>query len=132
MGPVNAYLSGRTLVDPGPDSEEAWSTLVSELDDRGLKPDDIERVLITHPHPDHFGLADRLRSAGADVLTRQPVADITADYPGRITYEKKFFEPLLERHGLSAEVVSTVVSNPEGDFEYAPRSRDRPNSRGWR
>lgn len=32
IGAVNAYLTGRTLVDPGPDSEDAWSTLLDALE----------------------------------------------------------------------------------------------------
>jgi len=35
VGPVNAYLAGRTLVDPGPDGEEAWAKLLAALEERG-------------------------------------------------------------------------------------------------
>ena len=45
VGPVNAYLAGRTLVDPGPGSEEAWAALLDALEERDLGPTDIEQVL---------------------------------------------------------------------------------------
>ena len=72
VGPVNAYIAGRTLVDPGPDSEEAWTALLSALEQRSLAPTDIEQVLITHPHMDHFGLASRVvEASGATAVAHR-------------------------------------------------------------
>src|SRR6056297_3645165 len=68
VGPVNAYLAGRTIIDPGPDSEESWEALAAGLADHDLEPGDLDRALITHPHPDHFGAARRLREAGVEIL----------------------------------------------------------------
>jgi glyoxylase-like metal-dependent hydrolase (beta-lactamase superfamily II) len=120
VGPVNAYLAGRTVVDPGPDSEESWTALLEALEAHGVAPDDVERVLVTHPHPDHFGLADRLRDRGATVLASEPAADIVGDFRGRLSYEQEFFAPFLERHGVSAETANTVVELPQAFLEYAP------------
>jgi glyoxylase-like metal-dependent hydrolase (beta-lactamase superfamily II) len=72
IGPVNAYVAGRTVVDPGPDSEDAWDALRTALGERRLEPADVEQVLVTHPHPDHFGLANRLREDGATVVVAEP------------------------------------------------------------
>jgi glyoxylase-like metal-dependent hydrolase (beta-lactamase superfamily II) len=73
---VNWYVieeAGRlTFVDSGVPGyhaqfEEALSTL-------GRAPADVEAVVLTHPHPDHVGLAERIRrEAGARVLL--PAAD---------------------------------------------------------
>lgn len=131
VGPVNAYLAGRTLVDPGPDSEASWSTLVEKLDDRGLAPEDLDRVLVTHPHPDHFGLANRLREAGAEVCASAPAAEIIGDFAGRLAAEQEFFGPFLERHGVSEETARTVTQLPEAYLEYAPDAEvDRTLSEG--
>lgn len=68
---VHCYLlrrpsGGWTLVDTGlgvPDWEERWATVTDELD----AP--IERILISHFHPDHVGGADDVRRVtGAEVL----------------------------------------------------------------
>jgi glyoxylase-like metal-dependent hydrolase (beta-lactamase superfamily II) len=120
VGAVNAYLAGRTLVDPGPESERAWTTLVEELDGQGLAPEDVERVLITHPHPDHFGLANRLGGLGAEVCASGPAADIVADFGGRLEYEQSYFVPYLERHGVPTETAGTVAELPQAFLEYAP------------
>ncbi len=63
VGPVNVYLIRRdpvTLIDTGPMTDEAWEALASGLADHGLKVRDVRRVLLTHGHQDHFGLAGRI------------------------------------------------------------------------
>ncbi|RBY92985.1 MBL fold metallo-hydrolase [Blastococcus sp. TF02A-30] len=60
-----AYLleagSGLVLVDAGWDSEECWAALRRGLALAGAEPADLAGVAITHIHPDHYGLAGRLR-----------------------------------------------------------------------
>jgi len=119
VGPVNAYIAGRTLVDPGPDSEEAWTALLSALEQRSLAPTDIEQVLITHPHPDHFGVARRFHEAGAAVLASEPAAEIIADFPARLEHEQAFFEPFFERCGMAPDEAETVTRLPEAFLHYA-------------
>lgn len=120
VGPVNAYVAGRTVVDPGPDSEEAWSTFLDELEARELAPEDVEQVLITHPHPDHFGLARRLRDEGARVVASAATADIVADFGARLAYEQEFFVDFFDRHGMARSTAETVTELPEVYLQYAP------------
>ena len=68
VGAVNVHLvlaDPVTLVDTGPRTPEAWEALVEGLASHGLTPPDVKRVLMTHGHQDHFGLAERLADAGA-------------------------------------------------------------------
>lgn len=63
-GPINAYLikaDPLTLIDCGPYSIEARQALVEQLDSHGIKLEDIKRIIITHAHPDHFGLAAEIQ-----------------------------------------------------------------------
>ncbi len=120
VGAVNAYLAGRTLIDPGPDSEEAWSQVLDALEERGLAPADIGRVLVTHPHPDHFGLANRFREAGATVVATPDAASIMADFEGRFEHERAFFTDFFERCGMARSTAETVTGLPEVFLRYAP------------
>jgi len=120
VGTVNTYVAGRTLVDPGPDSEEAWAALLDALEARSMGPADVEQVLITHPHPDHFGTAARLRAEGARIVASAPAAAIMADWTGRMEYEQEYFSTFFERCGLSSDGARAVTQLPEAFLSYAP------------
>jgi len=120
VGPVNAYVAGETIVDPGPESEEAWSALLTELDAIGLDPDDVEQVLVTHPHPDHFGLAKRFRDRGARVLASAPSAHVIGEFANRLQYEQRYFTAFFQRHGMAASTARTITELPEAFVQYAP------------
>lgn len=51
------------LVDPGWDSDEGWEALQAGLAAAGLEPEGITGIVVTHFHPDHLGMAARLRAA---------------------------------------------------------------------
>jgi glyoxylase-like metal-dependent hydrolase (beta-lactamase superfamily II) len=52
-----------TLIDAGPLTDLAWEALSSGLAGLGLAISDVERVLLTHGHHDHYGLAERIADA---------------------------------------------------------------------
>ncbi|WP_260115377.1 MBL fold metallo-hydrolase [Paenibacillus hexagrammi] len=70
---VNSYLvrgsAGWTLIDPGlrtPEAEALWHAVLQE---RGIAFEHIEQVVLTHHHPDHYGLAGWFQErTGAPVL----------------------------------------------------------------
>ena len=76
VGPVNVHLIRRepiTLVDVGPLSDDAWTALALGLRAHGLGMKDVQRILLTHAHHDHFGLAARVADAsGAQILGGAP------------------------------------------------------------
>ena len=119
VGAVNAYVAGRTIVDPGPDSEEAWSRLLEALEARELGPGDVSQVVVTHPHPDHFGLAHRFQDAGARVLASPEGAAIMRDFAARLRYEQSYFTDFFERCGISRETAKAVTQLPEAFLPYA-------------
>lgn len=61
------HLVGRdpvTLVDTGPLTEDAWEALGHGLARHGFRIGDVERLVLTHGHQDHFGLAARIQRLG--------------------------------------------------------------------
>ena len=71
LGKTFSYLllESRTLIDTGVPTEEAYNGLREQLKEYSLKPQDIERVILTHLHNDHIGLAKDLREYGAEIWT---------------------------------------------------------------
>jgi glyoxylase-like metal-dependent hydrolase (beta-lactamase superfamily II) len=53
---------GVAIVDAGWDTPEAWSALTAGLRVGGFAVADVRAILITHIHPDHYGLAGRVRA----------------------------------------------------------------------
>ena len=67
---VNAYLiqgdSGYLLVDAGWNTEESFDSLQKQMAEMGANVKDISQIVVTHVHPDHYGLAGRVkRMSGA-------------------------------------------------------------------
>src|SRR5690606_14605115 len=59
---------GVHIIDPGWDSDDNWRALETTLAEIGRRVDDIATVTVTHLHPDHLGMAERVRAAsGAQV-----------------------------------------------------------------
>jgi glyoxylase-like metal-dependent hydrolase (beta-lactamase superfamily II) len=70
--PTNAYAieggDGHILVDPGWDSQESLWALQEGIKLASLKLRDIKKVVITHIHPDHYGLSSKIKQiCGAQV-----------------------------------------------------------------
>jgi glyoxylase-like metal-dependent hydrolase (beta-lactamase superfamily II) len=68
LGHVNTYVfaddRGITLMDPGLPTPSEFAALESRLRSVDLSVRDVHTVLVTHSHPDHFGLAQRLTREG--------------------------------------------------------------------
>lgn len=64
VGDVNIYLIKEdplTLIDVGPKTTQAAAVLREKLARNGVKLADIRRILLTHAHEDHCGLAKQVR-----------------------------------------------------------------------
>lgn len=69
---INVYVvggvEGAILIDTGWNTPEALSALEDGLKEHGIGWRDIRQIVITHIHPDHYGLAKKIRElSGAKV-----------------------------------------------------------------
>lgn len=122
IGRVNCYLIDArevTLIDPGPATEAAHDELISGLRNRGLAVRDIDRVLLTHPHMDHFGLAVRIvEESGAATYAHRDAATILEDPLVHYDREKRVFRPFLRAMGVPEQLTNTAVTLPEAYVDY--------------
>ncbi|MCH7811930.1 MAG: MBL fold metallo-hydrolase [Chloroflexi bacterium] len=110
LGWVLPYLipgdDGYTLVDSGWNTPEAFAALEQELRELHLTFADIKRLLVTHVHPDHYGLAGRIKEiCGAQIIVHQRERDFI-----RSRYRQP--EQLLDR--MAAWLIENGV--PEGEM----------------
>lgn len=112
-GTVNVYRVGDTLVDTGHTAPASHEELRSVLS--GREP--IDRVVLTHPHPDHVGGSlTRPELAETPHVVFEGVPDILADYDGYLT---RIHEELQEvGAALDDAEVDTVAEMYFGRGDY--------------
>lgn len=124
IGPVNVYLIAEdpvTLIDTGPKTKEAVEALREGLRQARVRTSDIKRIVLTHAHEDHCGLARSLRDEAkdAEVLVH---AWETGHRIGRLEYEEH--RKLLERAGVPPSEIQTMRKMYEGVRQYADSFED--------
>jgi glyoxylase-like metal-dependent hydrolase (beta-lactamase superfamily II) len=112
VGRINAYLiedSPLTLIDSGPNSAKALDELEQALAARGHAVEDLELLIVSHQHIDHFGLASILaRRSGAEVAALDALAPYLAGYSEQADADDSFAEGIMLRHGIPPEVVTAL------------------------
>ena len=65
LGHINTYLvkgdDGHLLIDTGWNTPESLALLKKQLAEGGVKGKEISQIVVTHAHPDHYGLAGKLK-----------------------------------------------------------------------
>ncbi|MDT7605269.1 MAG: hypothetical protein QOF61_3266, partial [Acidobacteriota bacterium] len=100
IGPVNVYLIAEdpvTLIDTGPKTKEAIEALRDGLRRARFRVADIRRIVLTHAHEDHCGLAKQVRDEAKDAEVLVHGWE-TGHRAGRLEYEEN--RQLLVRAGV--------------------------------
>src|SRR5258708_15986385 len=63
---------GPYIVDAGWNTDDSYNTLVAGLAQAGFDISDVQGVLVTHIHPDHYALARPLREASGPRVPLPP------------------------------------------------------------
>ena len=118
VGRVNAYLiedEPLTLVDSGPRSERSLAELERGLAALGHAVEDLELLVISHQHMDHFGLAAQLAErSGARVAALDLLVPVLGEYERFSDAEEEFAQQVMARYGLPLETIEGLreVSSP--------------------
>src|SRR5688500_10461609 len=124
IGPVNVYLIAEdpvTLIDTGPKTKEASEALREGMRHARLRVSDIRRIVLTHAHEDHCGLARSLRDEAkdAEVLVHNWE---TGHRIGRLEYAEH--RTLLVRAGVPSYEIDAMRKMYEGVRQYADSFED--------
>ncbi len=100
--------AGPYLVDAGWDTDEAWEALGAGLAGIGTRVEEVQGVLVTHAHLDHYGLAPRIREASGAWVALHPLD--AEELPGyRVDPAERLVE-LLRSAGAPDSAVEPVVA----------------------
>jgi glyoxylase-like metal-dependent hydrolase (beta-lactamase superfamily II) len=103
-----------TIIDTGlnyPDARLAWGNVFSLLN---FHPSKIKKIIVTHFHPDHFGLAGWLQEqTGAQVYMSDTDIQMAHRvwFPGSLQADR--IGKLYLQHGMPIELVNEVVREME-------------------
>lgn len=122
VGTMNCYVfvgDELTVLDPGPATDVAYEEVSEGLSDLGLVVADIDQVLITHPHMDHFGVANRIvEESGARAVAHEDATRRLGDPIELFDREQEFFRPYLQAMGVPEQYAETAVTLPEAYTDY--------------
>jgi len=97
VGDVNVYVLGQTLIDTGPATPDAFNILTRNVDLSSIK-----KILVTHGHVDHHGLASRIKMAsGAQVYVSMDDLCAVTDYRNRLARNLECYKDFMKKSGVS-------------------------------
>ncbi|MBP7694260.1 MAG: MBL fold metallo-hydrolase [Anaerolineales bacterium] len=112
VGPVNVYLAEGdplTLIDTGPKWGPARAALEAGLAEAGCRIEDLRRLILTHHHADHVGLAGEIVArSGAEVVTHTSNRAWLADYCAERARHRPFFQALWAASGVPADIAAAI------------------------
>ncbi|MCF2937342.1 MBL fold metallo-hydrolase [Paenibacillus alkaliterrae] len=115
---VNSYLipeeAGYTLIDPGLRTDEAIEVWNEALIKHNLQWTDMTRILLTHQHPDHYGLAGYVQErSGAPVFMTRGAHAYAVRLWGEGSDFSTVLQSLYEEHGMPGELREAIGENLE-------------------
>jgi glyoxylase-like metal-dependent hydrolase (beta-lactamase superfamily II) len=125
---VNGYLirgmNGYTVVDPGLHTAEAEACWDAALKERGLRYEAIERIVLTHHHPDHYGLAGWMQEkSGAPVLMSSLGLKQAQLLWGEGTPMTAALAVTFREHGMDEELCTAIAAHMDG---FVPQVSPQP------
>ncbi len=98
------------IYDPDPSRGHGWDDLVEALAACDAAPADITRLVITHPHVDHYGMAARLLDeVGCELFMHEASADELQMYEAPEKVIERLREMFAE-HGVDTSEVDDLTA----------------------
>ena len=119
LGHTNSYLiqrnGGYLLIDTGWNSDEAFKSLKEQLNEAGTDITDIEQIIITHVHPDHYGLVSRFPENSTINISLHKLEKEIIDFRfPKIDEYLRHVQRWLQINGIPDDLLSTMLTTPPG------------------
>lgn len=117
VGDVFCYLikdEKIVLVDTGPKQKEAEEILEITFNEQGVSVEDIQEIWLTHGHPDHFGLANRLAEKSGAELFGHPKE--RSNFSG--DHDRENFKNFFEKHRVPEDQIKRMVEQLDWLSQY--------------
>jgi glyoxylase-like metal-dependent hydrolase (beta-lactamase superfamily II) len=123
VGPVNCYVTTSqpiTLIDTGTHWDESRRVLQAELAELGLPIAEVQRIVITHAHADHYGLAAEIvRASGAEVWTHRHNRAMLEAYETIRAQRDVFYLQIMAEAGVPPEQRQRVADSRRSGNRHA-------------
>ena len=113
------------VIDPGWDSDANWDALTAVLTSLDASPADVRSITATHLHPDHIGLADRLRRASGAPLQLHETEAAAIGSPFVTPQAAEAVERLVETWGVPIERRREIVRVADQASRFVAPRADR-------
>ena len=112
------------------DELNSWHLLSTALENLNIKPSEVEKVLITHAHIDHAGLAYKWASQGVTILVNKkdiPAVELGSEH---LILQKKLQRIDIIRYGFPEYLAADIFNNKKQSQLYwyscAPENIEPP------
>jgi len=110
---INVYIvegdEGNLLIDTGWNTPNAFDSLKQQLRDSGFGFKDINQIVVTHVHPDHYGLAGRLTQlSGAKLALHEAEIDLIDSRYVNLSKLLQEMKGYFRRHGIPEKDLSII------------------------
>jgi glyoxylase-like metal-dependent hydrolase (beta-lactamase superfamily II) len=120
---VNCYLfkgpSGWTLMDTGFHDELAEAAWPRALDELGIRFQDIDRIVVTHYHPDHLGAAGWLQEkTGAPAYLHEvELRQVQLFWGMGMEEQARALGEFFHEGGMPAEITAAIVQHHHNQWQ---------------
>lgn len=124
LGFLNCYMvqgkNGWLMVDTGWYTQDAFNSLAKQLKEMGLGFTDVETIVVTHVHADHYGLAGRIKqvSPSTKLLTHRWEGDLIESRYIKFAELRDKMGAVLAQHGVPPSDQSALQSASMPVLEY--------------
>ena len=120
---INVYVikgdSGYLLVDAGWNTDESFNALKNGMAEIGADIKDISQILVTHIHPDHYGMAGRIKKLSGATLAMHHIEQgfIDSRYIS-MDFLINQIDRLLLANGVPPKMIETLAKATVGLEQY--------------